>query len=318
VVNRQSAPASSSTAVLYVGTSGYPYPEWVEAGFYPPGTSQRQMLAWYAERFSCAELNYTWYQMPKAEAVERQRRQAPARFLFAAKLTRTLTHEANENWRAQAAQYRDGIAPLLQARQLAAVLLQWPASFDRSMAHRRYLAALLDELSGLPLAVEFRHESWAHDRVFAELERRKVTLVTVDAPRLQGLFPTLAIVTHPAQFYVRFHGRNAAGWRSGQLQSQFDYLYSEAELRERIEQTIEPLAGKTRRGLLFFNNHVRAQAPKNAQTLIRLLLEKGLQTSGSPSKNPSPCPLPPRGAGDRQPLFRGAAGDRSSSEEDAS
>lgn len=275
----RSSPTGWPSAALRVGTSGYSYPEWVEAGFYPSGTSQRQMLKLYAERFSCTELNYTWYQMPKAEAVERQRQQAPAGFLFATKLTRTLTHEVEENWRAQAAQYRDGVAPLQQAKQLAAVLLQWPAAFDRSMANRKYLAALLDELGGLPLAVEFRNDSWANDRVFAELERRKVTLVAVDEPALKGLFPPLAVATNPAQFYVRFHGRNSTGWRSGQMQSKFDYSYSDAELRERVEQTIEPLAQKTQQGLLFFNNHVRAQAPKNAKTLIQLLLEKGMKAA---------------------------------------
>ncbi len=162
---------------------------------------------------------------------------------------------------------------------MAAVLLQWPPQFDRSTANRTYLAALLDELGGLPLAVEFRNDTWANDRVFAELERRAVTLVAVDEPPLRGLFPTLAVATNPAQFYVRFHGRNSSGWRSGHMQRKFDYSYSEDELREWIECKIEPLAQKTQRGLLFFNNHVRAQAPRNAQTLIKLLLERGLKAA---------------------------------------
>ena len=44
------------------------------------------------------------------------------------------------------------------------------------------LAELLDNLHGLPVAVEFRHASWAVDPVFAEFERRRITLVTVDVP----------------------------------------------------------------------------------------------------------------------------------------
>ena len=51
---------------LRVGTSGYSYAEWVDAGFYPPGTEPSRMLAAYARHFSITELNYTWYQMPKA------------------------------------------------------------------------------------------------------------------------------------------------------------------------------------------------------------------------------------------------------------
>ena len=262
---------------LRVGTSGYSYAEWADAGFYPPGTKSGDMLPVYAQNFPITELNFTWYQMPKAHALERMHRQAPPDFRFAAKLTRTLTHEIDPGqWRGQAAQYRDGIAPLLQARKLAAILLQFPPSFVRAPQNRRYLAALLDELDGLPLAVEFRHASWATDRVFAELERRRATLVAVDEPDLPGLFPRLDIVTNPELFYIRFHGRNAQGWRSGNMQKQFDYDYGDAELRKWTDVRIAKMAQHAASGVMFFNNHVRAQAPRNAVRLINLLIERGL------------------------------------------
>jgi uncharacterized protein YecE (DUF72 family) len=235
------------------------------------------MLPFYAQHFPITELNYTWYQMPKATAVERMRRLAPEGFRFAAKLTRTLTHEVDpDQWRGQAAQYRDGIAPLVQTRQLVAVLLQFPPTFVRAPNNRRYLATLLDELDSLPLAVEFRHASWATDRVFAELERRRTTLVAVDEPDLPGLFPKLDIVTNPDLFYMRFHGRNARGWRSGNMQKQFDYDYSDDELREWTDGRIAKMTELTRGGVIFFNNHVRAQAPRNATRLVNLLRESGL------------------------------------------
>ena len=247
---------------LWVGTSGYSYAEWADAGFYPPGTKSADMLPLYAQNFPIIELNFTWYQMPKARFLERMHRQAPADFRFAAKLTRTLTHEIDPGqWRGQAVQYRDGIAPLIQARKLTAVLLQFPPSFVRAPQSRRYLAALLDELDGLPLAVEFRHASWATDRVFAELERRRTTLVTVDEPELPGLFPGLDVVTNPGLFYIRFHGRNAKGWRSGNMQKQFDYDYGEDELRRWTDGRIAKMVRQAGNGVIFFNNHVRAQAP---------------------------------------------------------
>ena len=87
------------TCQLYVGTSGFSYAEWIDAGFYPSGTKSGKMLQRYARCFSITELNYTWYQMPKAEAIERQRQQVAQEFLFAAKLTRTLTHEIDrQQW----------------------------------------------------------------------------------------------------------------------------------------------------------------------------------------------------------------------------
>ncbi len=271
------AETPNTTCRLWVGTSGYSYAEWTDAGFYPPGTKSGNMLPFYARNFPITELNFTWYQMPKAHALERMHQQAPAHFRFAAKLTRTLTHEIDpDQWRGQAARYRDGVAPLLQARRLVAVLLQFPPSFVRAPQNRRYLANLLDELGGLPLAVEFRHASWATDRVFAELERRRTALVAVDEPDLPGLFPRLDIVTNPALFYIRFHGRNAKGWRSGNMQKQFDYDYGDGELRKWTDVRITKMAQHAAAGVIFFNNHVRAQAPRNAVRLIQLLIARGL------------------------------------------
>ena len=262
---------------LYIGTSGYSYTEWIDAGFYPPGTPSGKMLPLYAQKFPITELNYTWYQMPRAEAVTRQRRLVPPAFLFAAKLTRTLTHEIDKNnWKKDAVRYREGVAPLIQAGQLASVLIQLPPSFGRTPDHRKHLAELLDALYGLPLAIEFRHRSWANDRVFKELEHRKVTLVNVDVPNLPHLFPALDVVTHPDLFYVRFHGRNAKGWRSGNMQHQFDYNYLDDQIQEWIEKKICPMTRQARKGILFFNNHVRAQATENAETMVRLLKQQGL------------------------------------------
>lgn len=262
---------------LWVGTSGYSYAEWRDAGFYPPETRPGEMLHRYAASFAATELNFTWYQMPKAAVVEGLCRQVPERFRFAAKLNRCLTHEIEtDRWRSHAARYRDGIAPLVQTGQLAAVLLQFPPTFRREAANRRYLAQLLDALDGLPLAVEFRHASWAADRVYAALEQRRVTLVTVDVPAIDGLFPCRAVVTNRDFFYIRFHGRNARGWRSGNLQKQFDYDYSEAELTAWADGAVTAMAQTAHSGLLFFNNHVRAQAPRNAAHLAARLARNGL------------------------------------------
>ncbi len=265
-----------SACRLFVGTSGYSYTEWADAGFYPPGTKSGKMLPLYARHFPATELNYTWYQMPRAETIERQRKLATPGFLFAAKLTRTLTHEVDpHNWHSQALLYQNGVSPLMQAGQLLAVLIQLPPSFTRTPPNRKYLAALLDRLYGMPLAVEFRHSSWATDPVFIELERRKVTLVSVDEPELPNLFPALDVVTNPDLFYVRFHGRNARSWHSGNMQHQFDYNYSDEQLHEWAEEKIKSMSRQANRGVLFFNNHVRAQAPENAGRMAGLLKEKG-------------------------------------------
>jgi Uncharacterized conserved protein len=112
--------------------------------------------------------------------------------------------------------------------------------------------------------------------VFAELERRQVSLVTVDEPELPGLFPALDVVTNPRLFYVRFHGRNALGWRSGKMTAQFDYDYSDGEMEAWMDEKLRRLIEGAKTGVLFFNNHVRGQAPRNARRLLELLRKAGL------------------------------------------
>ena len=272
--------AGTTEQGIYIGTSGYSYSEWVDAGFYPDGTHAANMLDHYIRMFGTTELNYTWYQMPKAPAVERMCAKVPDRFKFTAKLTRTMTHDIKKNqWRKEVILYRQGIKPMIRTKKLLCVLIQLPPYFKRTPEFRNYLAALLDELSGLPLAVEFRHDSWVNEKVFSELERRKVTLVCVDEPGIPGLFPTLDVVTNPDLFYIRLHGRNARGWRTGNMQKQFDYNYNDWELKEwaaTIKESMMPEAGT---GGIYFNNHVRGQAPKNALRLITLLMAKGMGRS---------------------------------------
>ena len=260
-----------------VGTGGYAHAEWLATGFYPEGTATSAMLGRYASRFPVVELNATGYRMPRADSLDRQRRQVPPAFRFAAKLHRALTHDVpTPQWRDAAVRYREAVAPLLQAGQLAAVLAQFPMAFERTESHRRYLAELLDELAGLPLAVEFRHRSWASDAVFAELERRGVALVAADMPPLPESFPALAIATTPAFFYARFHGRNLRGWRSGNMRLQFDYRYSDAELQSWAAERIAPLSRRTRCGYVFFGNHVHGQAPADARRFMAVLTACGL------------------------------------------
>lgn len=215
---------------LFIGTSGYSYGEWIDSGFYPEGSHSSSMLDFYTRIFETTELNYTWYQMPKALAIERMCAKVPDHFKFAAKLTRTMTHEIKKTqWEKEVLLYRQGIEPLVRSGKLLCVLIQLPPYFTRSVNHRNYLAALLDELSGLSLAVEFRHDSWMNDKVFSELSKRNVTLVSVDEPNIPGLFPRLDLITNPDLFYIRFHGRNARGWASGNMQKQFDYDYSDSQ-----------------------------------------------------------------------------------------
>jgi hypothetical protein len=53
---------------LYVGTSGFAYPDWAPR-FYPSGMPAARLLEHYASRLPAVELNNTYYASPKAPKV---------------------------------------------------------------------------------------------------------------------------------------------------------------------------------------------------------------------------------------------------------
>jgi len=73
------------------------------------------------------------------------------------------------------------------------------------------------------------------------------------------------------------------------MQQQFDYDYSDNELREWTDATIESMSRQATSGVIFFNNHFRGQAPRNAERMIELLTEQGvarIQNPPDPRKPP--------------------------------
>ena len=51
---------------FWIGTSGFQYAEW-KGNFYPEDLPAAKMLAFYAERLSTTEINYTFHRIPAAE-----------------------------------------------------------------------------------------------------------------------------------------------------------------------------------------------------------------------------------------------------------
>ena len=54
---------------IWVGTSGYNYPEW-KGSFYPETLPAAKMLPYYAERFPTVEINYTFYRTPNEKILD--------------------------------------------------------------------------------------------------------------------------------------------------------------------------------------------------------------------------------------------------------
>jgi uncharacterized protein YecE (DUF72 family) len=254
---------------VLIGTSGYSYDDWV-GPVYPPGTGKQDFLSLYAREFSIVELNFSYYQQPRPQTLERMIEATPGGFLFALKAHRSMTHEIGDSWEKDIQTFRQGLKPLVDAKRLAAVLLQFPYSFAYSTESRTRLATLCSLLEGLPLAVEFRKSDWLREQVFAGLRERRVSLVSVDEPDLPKLLrPTTE--TTGSFGYVRFHGRNKEAWWTGDNASRYDYLYGAKEMEEWVDR-IKAIMQRVPMLLIFFNNHWRGNAAKNAREM-RMLLE---------------------------------------------
>ncbi|HMF11750.1 MAG TPA: DUF72 domain-containing protein [Gemmataceae bacterium] len=269
---------------VWIGTSGYSYPDWV-GPFYPPGTRPSRMLAHYGRAFPLVELNFTFYRPPTEKMLTRLTHHTPHGFQFLVKLPRLLSHERQL---AGLVPFRDAVAGLHERGRLLGLLCQLPQAAHHDQSSLAWLEVLARELGNYRLAVEFRHRSWHQPAISAWLEERGVELVSVDAPDLPAIYPS-GLVQTGSRIYVRFHSRKAANWYLTD-KDRYDFDYADPMLREWID-ALRRASGLASHALLLFNNCHRAQAAANAQRM-RELLEKFapelpvVQAFGPPANEP--------------------------------
>jgi len=271
---------------IHVGTSGWHYPTgrgtW--NGIFYPARRPRGFdeLAYYAEHFDTVEINATFYRMPEPDLSAAWVRRTPDRFTFAVKLYQKFTHpdmylarSGARDWDLSLADvdlFRRGIAPLAEAGRLAAVLLQFPASFHADPDTHAYLDWLLEVLGNHPLVVELRHESWDADAGTPTrdlLNRRHAVRAVIDSPFPRQLDPAGAVARtgHEGPVYLRLHGRNARQWwEHAEPDDRYDYLYSPAELQP-FAEAARQASTAGRKVLAYLNNHFSAKAVANAAVL---------------------------------------------------
>lgn len=254
--------------MIYIGTSGWSYDDWV-GPFYPEDTNKRQFLDYYAERYSCVEVNFTYYRMPNASTMEAISNKTGSDFRFTVKAPGEFTHERSAREDAYD-EFRAGIRPIMDDGKLGCVLAQFPYSFKPNDAARRYLTYLGQNLSDLPVVVEFRNSKWVGPRTFDLLRNLNMGYCSVDGPRISKLMPPIAETTANVS-YVRFHGRNADNWfEHDEAWQRYDYLYDAEELQEWTSK-VDQLDAKSEDCYLFFNNHYQAKATQNADLFAQLL-----------------------------------------------
>lgn len=277
--------------MIRIGTSGWSYAQgegrWTGI-FYPPG--ERDPLGFYCRFFDTVEVNSSFYRPPVAPVTRTWARKTPPHFRFTMKLYQKFTHprmyqeatgEQATVSEADYEQFRAGMAPLAEAGKLGALLAQFPPSFKADPESLDHLAELLRRFAELPVAVELRHRSWSESAEARRLlEEHGAAWTVIDEPKFRSSIGEVPITSRLG--YLRFHGRNAAEWWSGDRETRYNYLYSPEEQAE-LAAEVRAVAERTTDTYAFYNNHYRAKAVVNALQLKLAL--------GQPIASEVPAPL---------------------------
>ncbi len=255
---------------LYLGSGGFSYPYW-KGVFYPPGLKPRDYLWHYSRYFNAVEVNASFYHVPSAKTFAGMVERSQGQVRFAVKVHRRITHgrDADDSLYTR---LLESVGPLREAGVLGPFVAQFPYSFQRTPANRRYLQEVVRRFSGQILAVELRHQSWAVEPVWNAFREQKLIWVSADYPPLPGLPQTGLIVTGDVA-YLRFMGRNAEKWWEQETREErYDYLYSEEELKPYVRRLRE-LSGSLREAWVVFHNTPGGKALVNLDQFSALFAE---------------------------------------------
>lgn len=270
---------------VFVGTCAWSFDDWRNV-FYPHDLPRNRWLEFYARHFHAVEMDSSFHHMPSDQVAGHWSEMAGDGFRFCPKLPKTLSHEKRlENPAPEIAMMRhlaDELGP-----RFGCALLQLPPSFHagrhEEAAFRTFLRAWP---ASIPLAVEFRHESWETPHAARACQNHGVTWVWADTLPLGrekhagfGFLP----VTSP-RIYVRLLGDFRTKYRpDGREAHRHDALLWPRDM------ALEHWAAKLRcHGdadviYVFANNHYEGMAVETAR---RLAARLGVDL---PGVNQDPC-----------------------------
>lgn len=270
--NRDEAKGAAGAHVR-IGCAGWSIAS-VHAPLFDDGES---MLARYATRFDCVEINSCFYRPHRRQTYERWARTVPAHFRFSAKLPRAITHEARlVDADEVMLRFLDEVGGL--GDRLGGLLVQLPPSlaFDA-----RVVDAFFERLrtrTDVPLACEPRHRSWFVPALDALWARYGVARVAADPARVPGAGE---VGGRGAWHYWRWHGSPKIYYSA----------YDDAALRMLADDVLAH-ATSGREAWCILDNTAAGHAITDAAALQALC---GVEPTGAftAPTSPPPRPTPP-------------------------
>ncbi|MGV3743145.1 MAG: DUF72 domain-containing protein [Burkholderiaceae bacterium] len=216
----------------------------------------------YSARFSCVEINTSFYRLHRPDTYARWRDSVPEDFRFSVKLLRSITHfKRLQDSQDELQQFLDSVRPL-QAKW-GCLLVQLPPSLAYVDAHARSFFSLLRELVEADIVCEPRHPSWFSNEVIEFLADLDIAYVEADPPIKGCEAPTGGSLQTR---YIRLHGSPLI----------YHSSYSEEFLVE-VAESLNADRASGRRSWCVFDNTASGAAVGNALALLAKVHASGAQ-----------------------------------------
>ncbi|MGC4378748.1 DUF72 domain-containing protein [Fictibacillus sp. Mic-4] len=251
---------------------------------YPDGAPSSEKLQVYSGHFPVVEIDSSFYAIQPEKNYVKWAKDTPECFSFVVKAYQEMTGHSRGERKFKSIKemfhsFKESIQPLIESNKLKMVLFQYPPWFECTKDSVTILRVTKELMGNLPVALEFRHQSWFSP----EMKEKTLRFMTeegwihsvCDEPQAgSGSVPTVLQATNTNLTLVRMHGRNVYGWNNhGQpnwREVRYLYRYNKDELLE-WKKNIEELAKQSREIVVLFNNNSGGDAAENAKQLIEYL-----------------------------------------------
>ncbi|RLQ96547.1 DUF72 domain-containing protein [Falsibacillus albus] len=266
--------------MIYVGVTGWGDHD----SLYTHLSSKKDKLKEYGGHFPIVEVDASFYAVQPLANVKKWVRDTPSAFQFIVKAYQGMTgHQRGEipftTREEMFSAFRDSILPFKEHGKLAMILFQFPPWFDCNKENVDYIRYCRAEMGDLPLALEFRNQSWFRpeylDKTISFMQKEGWIHSVCDEPQAgEGSVPAILQATDRDKTLLRLHGRNIHGWNKPNggdwREVRYLYRYNEEELRQ-IKSYVEKLSGQSSDIYVLFNNNSGGDAADNAKQFIDMM-----------------------------------------------
>lgn len=238
----------------------------------------------YSSYFPVVELDTSFYAIPPKKNISSWMEKTPDSFQFIPKAYKAMTQ--HKEWIEEFSSvdkmfevFNQTFEPMVAANKVKAFLFQFPPYFDCTKQNVAYLRRVRELMRDLPVAIEFRSQSWFSEqnkeRTLDFLVQQRFIHVIVDQPQTpNNSVPTVPVSTNQLLSFYRLHGRNYEGWLGENVKDwraeRTLYDYKEEELNE-FAESVRTLNEASQEVCVIFNNNSGGHAAPNALSLQKIL-----------------------------------------------